>query len=68
MARTRRVPRWRYVLESYPCDECGATPGKPCTTYTGNEKRDACHADRERQARANNWNEAEHDDRPRLET
>jgi hypothetical protein len=47
------------VLESYPCNACGAAPGKPCRTLTNRVKRDACHADRTNQAAARNWRESE---------
>lgn len=28
-------PNWRAVIESYPCDTCGAEPGEPCRTISG---------------------------------
>lgn len=55
-------PRWRYVLETYPCETCGAPPGEPCHTYSGRVKHDATHADRTYQAQANGWRESESDE------
>lgn len=30
-----RMSHWRAVLRSYPCTTCGAGPGQPCFTSTG---------------------------------
>lgn len=35
---------WRAILRSYPCDKCGAGPGEPCHTETGNPTDE--HSDR----------------------
>lgn len=36
---------WRVVFESFPCPTCGAAPGEPCATSTGNRKTDT-HVER----------------------
>jgi hypothetical protein len=41
---------WRLVLLSYPCPDCGAAPGEPCTTRTGRAAQDYVHAARTRDA------------------
>ena len=37
---------WRLILRSYPCDTCGAAPGGPCLTPSGNHTQE--HAARAR--------------------
>jgi hypothetical protein len=32
--------RWRLIVESYPCDTCGAGPGAPCLTISGTVKHE----------------------------
>lgn len=44
---TRGKGWWLAAIESYPCPTCGAGPGDPCLTYTGNEKNEP-HVDRGR--------------------
>lgn len=46
--------RWREVVQSYPCEVCGAGPGDRCITYSGVEKYEA-HAARSRLALAMDW-------------
>jgi hypothetical protein len=41
--------RWRVVVESYPCETCGAPPGFPCVTTSGTPKGEP-HAPRSRLA------------------
>jgi predicted RNA-binding Zn-ribbon protein involved in translation (DUF1610 family) len=38
--------RWRLVLLSYPCPDCGAGPGELCTTRSGRPAHDYVHAAR----------------------
>lgn len=51
---TRQEIHWREVVQSYPCDTCGAAPGEPCHTPMIWKKWEP-HAARSRLASANGW-------------
>lgn len=40
---TSHKARWRLILLSYPCPDCGARPGRYCRTRTGRVARDYVH-------------------------
>ena len=42
---------WRLVFLTYPCDFCGALPGQPCVTKTGNVYPDVHAIRTQRKAR-----------------
>ena len=50
--------RWRQVVQSYPCEGCGAPPGSPCITVSGQKKFEP-HYLRAQVARANQWRDPE---------
>lgn len=52
--RSRRVQVWRLVVNSYPCPECHAAPGRACVTVRNVPKPEP-HADRSRAAAARGW-------------
>ena len=47
---TTHKARWRLILLSYPCPDCGARPGRLCRTRTGNLAHDYVHQARVRNA------------------
>lgn len=51
---TRHEIHWREVVESYPCEVCGAGPGDHCVGPRGHEKWEP-HACRSRLASAHGW-------------
>jgi hypothetical protein len=50
----RKAAVWRLVVNSYPCPECHAAPGRACVTVRNVPKPEP-HADRSREARARGW-------------
>lgn len=50
----RKAAVWRLVVNSYPCPECHAVPGRACLTVRGVPKPEP-HADRAREAAARGW-------------
>lgn len=45
---------WKKILESYPCETCGAAPGNPCITISGLDAHTP-HQWRTSCALANDW-------------
>lgn len=59
MARGANKLRWQLVVNSYPCPECGAGPGRRCrTAYVGHPKNEP-HAARGRLAHDRGWSSAD---------
>jgi hypothetical protein len=45
---------WRAVVQSYPCEACGAPPGAKCITVSGHRSYEP-HQQRSNAASANHW-------------
>lgn len=50
----RRAITWRLVVNSYPCEECHASPGRACITIGGNARTEP-HAARSAAAHDRGW-------------